>query len=49
MEQYEKQEIQSKRNQVLRALLGGFHFTLKLEGVKIKLFSANYIKRQNRE
>jgi hypothetical protein len=32
---------------VLRAILGGFNFTLKLEGIKVRLHGANQIKRQN--
>ncbi len=41
MEAYEKQEAQSKKNQVLRAILGGFNFTLKLEGIKVRLHGSN--------
>lgn len=45
MEQFEKQENLSKRNQVLRAILGGFNLTLKLEGIAVRLFTSNVIKR----
>jgi hypothetical protein len=45
MESYEKQEATAKKNSVLRALLSGFKFTLKLEGVRIRLFAKEFIKR----
>ena len=47
MEQYERQEKEMKKNQVLRAILGGFNFTLKLEGIRVRLFGATQIRRQN--
>lgn len=45
MEEFEKQEMTSKRNQVLRAMLGGFNFTFKIEGVSIKVFAKEAIMR----
>ena len=36
-----------KKNQVLRAILGGFNLNFKMEGIKIKIFTANVIKKQN--
>jgi len=48
MEEFEKQEMTSKRNQVLRAMLGGFNFTFKIEGVSIKIFAKEAVMRQGR-
>lgn len=47
MVEYEKQEALMKKNQVLRAILGGFNLNFKMEGIKIKIFTANVIKKQN--
>jgi len=49
LEDYEKQEALGKKNQVLRAMLGGFSFTFKIEGVCLKLYTQNAIRRQGRE
>ena len=32
---------------MLRAILGGFNFTLKIEGIKVRLHGQQQIKRQN--
>lgn len=45
MEEFELQEAQAKKNQVLRALLGGFQFTFKIEGIILKLFTSKIMKR----
>jgi hypothetical protein len=49
MEEFEKQEKETKKNQVLRAILGGFQFTFKIEGICVRLFPKEISKRQNRE
>lgn len=38
MEDFERQEKETKKNQVLRAILGGFQLTLKIEGISFKLY-----------
>lgn len=47
MERLEKLDAEQKKNQVMRSLLDGFNFTLKVEGVKVNLYALEIRRRQN--
>ena len=44
MERNEQIENESKKNQVLRSMLDGFKFNLKVEGIKISLYGQENIR-----
>lgn len=48
-QQYEKEQKKIKNIQALRDFLTGFKFTLRLEGVKAKVFTNKKIRKQHQD